>query len=66
MKDQRVGTVTFLPLDTIRTTPVKDTLRTLGKHVYPIIDVLNYDRVYQRAMEYVCGTTLVVDTLDQA
>jgi hypothetical protein len=34
--------------------------------VYPIIDVLNYDVQLQRAFEYVCGSTLVADTLEQA
>jgi structural maintenance of chromosome 1 len=78
MKEQRVGTATFLPLDTIKTKPFDEGLRNLGKRMHfvwpstywlgvsPIIDVIQFDPIYQRAFEYVCGSTLVVETLDQA
>jgi len=32
----------------------------------PIIDVLKYDQMYHKVMEYVCGNTLVCDSLDAA
>jgi structural maintenance of chromosome 1 len=66
MREQRVGVATFLPLETIRGKAVDDRLRTIATGVIPIIDVLQYEKTYQRAMEYVCGTTLVCDELDTA
>lgn len=33
MKEQRVGTATFLPLDTIKSKPIDEQLRNLGKRV---------------------------------
>lgn len=38
--------------------------QSLGVH--PIIDVMQFDPHFQKAFEYVCGTTLVVETLDDA
>jgi structural maintenance of chromosome 1 len=66
MRDQRVGVATFLPLETIRGKSVDDRLRTLANGVVPIIDVLQYDKTFQRAIEYVCGTTLMCDDVDTA
>uniref|UniRef100_A0A6B2KWD3 Structural maintenance of chromosomes protein n=1 Tax=Arcella intermedia TaxID=1963864 RepID=A0A6B2KWD3_9EUKA len=66
LKEQRVGIATFLPIESIKSTPVDDSLRNLGKDVHPIIDLLSFDRTFLKPMEFVCGTTLVVETLDQA
>lgn len=40
LKEQRIGTATFLPLDKLVTKPVSEKLRLLGKNIYPIVDVL--------------------------
>jgi len=48
LKDQHVGSATFIPLTTIKSKPIDDSLRNLGRRVYPIIDVLNFDKQFQR------------------
>jgi structural maintenance of chromosome 1 len=66
MRDQRVGTATFLPLDTLVTVPVPDRLRNLGGSAKPLIDVLKFDEQFTKVVEYVVGHALVTDTLDEA
>ncbi|XP_049850779.1 uncharacterized protein LOC126323906 [Schistocerca gregaria] len=66
MREQRVGIATFLPLDGIKAVRVDERLRTLHPEVKPMVDVLDYEPQYQRAVEYVCGNTLVCAELDLA
>jgi structural maintenance of chromosome 1 len=67
MKEQRIGVATFIPLDSIRVTVSYDPLRLLEPGVIkPIIDVLKYDPIFQSAIEFVCGSTLVCADLDKA
>jgi len=66
LKEQRSFTATFIPLGTIKSNPIDERLRSLGDNVYPLIDVITFDKKYVRAMQYVCGETLVVDTLEIA
>jgi structural maintenance of chromosome 1 len=42
LKEQRVGTATFIPLDKIKVKPIPEKLRLLGGTAKPIIDVLKY------------------------
>lgn len=66
MKEQRIGTATFIPLDTIKVKPPPEALRHIGGSFKPVIDVLEYEEVNAKAMLYVCGTALVCDTMDEA
>lgn len=67
MKEQRIGVATFIPMDSIRSNVSYDRLRTLEPGVIkPIIDVIKFDTVFQPAMEYVCGSTLICATLEKA
>lgn len=66
LKEHRLGTATLLPLTSLQVKPLPEDLRTLGKRVYPLLDVLQYERDYARALEYVCGPTLVVESLPEA
>jgi structural maintenance of chromosome 1 len=66
IREQRLGTATFLPLDSLLTVPVPDRLRALDPRVRPLIDVLKFDTNFTRAAEYVAGHTLLADTLDIA
>eukprot|EP01117_Protostelium_nocturnum_P006632 TRINITY_DN2388_c0_g1_i1.p1 TRINITY_DN2388_c0_g1~~TRINITY_DN2388_c0_g1_i1.p1 ORF type:complete len:1232 (-),score=660.40 TRINITY_DN2388_c0_g1_i1:54-3749(-) len=66
LKEQRLGTATFLPLDKIKFKPVAEKYRTMGEHVKPVVDVIKFDSIYQRAVLYAVGNTLVCDTTDEA
>jgi structural maintenance of chromosome 1 len=66
IREQRLGTATFLPLDSLLTAPAPDRLRALDSRVRPLIDVLKFDVNFTRAAEYVAGHTLLADTLDVA
>jgi structural maintenance of chromosome 1 len=66
LREQRIGSATFLPLDSIRVKPIGDALRQLGDGYRLAIDLMQFDRTYLRALQYVCGDMLVCDTLDEA
>lgn len=66
MRNARVGTATFLPLDTIQAKPVQDRLRSLNPRARLALDLVHFDRSLEKAVHYVCGNTLVVDTVDVA
>jgi structural maintenance of chromosome 1 len=57
----RLPVRTFIPLDTIMTKPVNANLRSVHRNAKLGIDVVNYDRVHERAMAYVFGNAVVCD-----
>lgn len=48
-----MGTATFIPLSSIKSKPVDDSLRQLSKRAAPIIDILNFDKTYLRLLSFV-------------
>lgn len=66
LKEQKAGTETFLPLQSIEAKPINDRLRSLGGTKKPVADVLRYPREIQAAVEYACGNSVVCDTLEEA
>ncbi|KAK5136253.1 hypothetical protein LTR08_003860 [Meristemomyces frigidus] len=63
LKDQRVGQMTFIPLDTIIHTQPNANLRGLQQGVRLAIDTIEFDTNIERAMSFACGNTIVTDTL---
>jgi structural maintenance of chromosome 1 len=63
MKEQRVGIMTFLPLDSLKVKPTDDRLRQKGRLV---TDVLTYDASVAKAVQYSCGNILLCDSLEEA
>eukprot|EP01032_Pedospumella_encystans_P009996 gene9996-11716_t len=61
LKEQRVGTCTFLPLDNIVVKPVSERLRSFGQKYKLCVDLLECP-----AVSYAVGSTLVCDTLQDA
>lgn len=59
LREQRLGTLNFVPLATIRTKPVNERLRNLGGTAKLAIDLLEYDPAYERAFLHVCGCVLL-------
>jgi len=66
LKDQRVGTCTFLPLDNLTSKPLPERLRTFGRTYRPCVDLLECDEQYKVAVAYAVGATLVCDSLEEA
>ncbi|KAI8051446.1 SMCs flexible hinge [Syncephalis plumigaleata] len=63
MREQRIGQATFLPLDTLTTPIIGEHLRSLGSGIRLLIDVIQYEPVLERAMQYVCSNNIVCDTI---
>ena len=66
LKEQRLCTMKFVPLDTILHQPANASFRGMQQGVRLAIDVIEYESQYERAMSYACGNALVADTLEIA
>ncbi|OLY82293.1 Structural maintenance of chromosomes protein 1 [Smittium mucronatum] len=66
LREQRAGKATFLPLDSLSTNTVSDSLRRAHPNSRLVIDVLEYDSKYSKAISFVCGSNIVCDTLEVA
>jgi len=64
LKDERLGRVTFLPLNKLKP-PQLPPLRETGVVDYAV-NLLEYDPKYDRAFSVILGGTVVVDTLERA
>lgn len=65
LKDNKLGVVTFLPLNKIKGIPVSNSVKTSGVHGLAI-DLVKFDSKYQNVFSYVFGNTIVVDNLSTA
>lgn len=63
LKEQRLCTMKFVPLDTILHQPANANFRGMHPGVRLAIDIIEYESQYERAMSYACGNTLVTDNL---
>ncbi|DBA77355.1 TPA: hypothetical protein ACH3X2_000872 [Trebouxia sp. C0005] len=63
LTEQRVAPLTFIPLSSVKAQPINDRLRQLGGSSKLVIDLLQYEPHLDRAFRYVCGNTLVCDTM---
>ncbi|KAI0461035.1 hypothetical protein LJB42_001365 [Komagataella kurtzmanii] len=66
LKENRSGTATFIPINSVKVSPVSPHLRNIHSEARPLIDVIEYNSSLHNAMAYVCSNTLVCDTLDLA
>ncbi|QPG73228.1 hypothetical protein FOA43_000535 [Brettanomyces nanus] len=66
LKEQRTGSASFIPLDTINAKLVNQQYRSIASTVRPAIDVVEYDSEYERAVQFACGDSLICDNLDIA
>ncbi|VEU22220.1 DEKNAAC103259 [Brettanomyces naardenensis] len=66
LREQRAGSASFIPLDTIAAKPVGQQYRSIATTVRPAIDVVQYEPEYERAVQYACGDSLVCDSLEIA
>jgi len=69
LKDNRLGVVTFLPLNKLNPQPVSDDVRNLAKMQGVkglAVDLISYDPKFKDVFLYVFGSTLVVDDIEVA
>ncbi|CAN8070880.1 unnamed protein product [Agarophyton chilense] len=66
LKDNRVGVISFIPLDDVRPQPLDESLRRLGGTVRLTFDVVKYRDIYEKAVLYASGNSIICDTLDEA
>jgi len=69
LKQQRLGTVTFLPLNKIKPAPARAEIKDLAKKpgVHGLaVDLLEFDPKFKNIFSHVFGNTLVVDSIDIA
>lgn len=68
LKRNRAGRVTFLPLDTIRSSSHDDSDALKGHRgvLGPAIDRVQYDPKLRPAVEYLLWNTMIVETIDDA
>jgi structural maintenance of chromosome 1 len=66
LKDQRIGTCVFLPLDNISSKPIPERLRGLGDSIRVAIDLVECEDAFKSAVAYALGDAIVCDTLEQA
>eukprot|EP00808_Paulinella_micropora_P022417 g781.t1 len=67
LKEKKIGTMTFLPIDQLKTTPISEELRlSLTGSMKLVIDVLHFQEQYERAVLFACGSALICDDLTEA
>jgi len=65
LKEKKLGRARFLPLNKIKGRRIKGNLYFPG-YIGVAIDLIEYNPKYSHAIEYVLGSTLVFDNLDNA
>src|SRR3989344_1622546 len=63
LKERKVGRARFIPLNKIQSRPRK---KFDGKCIGYAIDLVKFERLYEPAMNFILGSTLVMDNIDQA
>jgi structural maintenance of chromosome 1 len=62
LKQERIGIMSFDPLDSIQIKAVDPQLKGTHKGMRLAIDCINYEPKHERAMTAACGSTMVCDT----
>jgi hypothetical protein len=65
LKEQRVGTCTFLPLDSIKVKPIDEKLRATSG-IKLVLDLLKFEPFLHNAVLFAVGNTLVAEDIKEA
>eukprot|EP01061_Rhynchopus_euleeides_P006338 TRINITY_DN15384_c0_g1_i1.p1 TRINITY_DN15384_c0_g1~~TRINITY_DN15384_c0_g1_i1.p1 ORF type:complete len:1287 (+),score=690.06 TRINITY_DN15384_c0_g1_i1:71-3931(+) len=65
LKDQRVGTMNFIPLSSVRGKDVTDSHRVLGGTAVPVLDRITYPPWLAPALKYAIGQTIMCDDVEE-
>ncbi|KNH01738.1 structural maintenance of chromosome (SMC) family protein [Perkinsela sp. CCAP 1560/4] len=66
LKENRVGVMEFIPLDSAKGKHVDERCRSFGGTCRPLVDIFKYDAWLEPAVRYALGQTLVCDTIEEA
>lgn len=66
LKECRLGVASFIPIDSVEAQLPNPALRGLGESVRPTIDCVKYEPELERAIHYVCGSSVICDDLETA
>ncbi|CEP08833.1 hypothetical protein [Parasitella parasitica] len=66
MREQHIGTATFLPIHSLSLPPINDRYRNFVKGARLAYDVLKFDKQYESVVQYACGSTLICDNMNIA
>ncbi|TYZ67259.1 hypothetical protein PybrP1_001466 [[Pythium] brassicae (nom. inval.)] len=66
LRESRLGSAQFIPLDKIRIKPINERFRTLGDNIKLVVDVIECDAEIEPALLYAVGDTVVCDSIDVA
>lgn len=66
IKEQRLGIMTFLPLDTIQAKGIRSDLKGMHKKMRLAVDTIECDHSMERVLSSVCGSAMICDDLNTA
>ncbi|KAJ3332898.1 Structural maintenance of chromosomes protein 1 [Blyttiomyces sp. JEL0837] len=66
LRDQRLGSMTFLPLDTLVVKSIQEKYRNFVKGARLAVDVIQVEPQFERAVHFACGNAMVCETIDIA
>lgn len=66
LRERRLGSASFIPLDTIRVKPLDERLRNLGSNIKLVADVIDCEDDIRPAVLYAVSNTVVCPTMDTA
>ncbi|KAF1740903.1 hypothetical protein MXB_194, partial [Myxobolus squamalis] len=66
LREQQLGRIVFIPLTGLKSKPMIEKYRQLGGTAKLLIDTVNYDKYLQPIVNFVFGSTIVCDEIDEA
>ncbi|EFC49743.1 structural maintenance of chromosome 1, partial [Naegleria gruberi] len=67
LKEQRLGSCTFIPIDSVKAKKVNEKLRKIPNSSAKLVtDVITYEDKVDKIFKYALGNTIVCDTYDEA
>ncbi|KAI8977063.1 RecF/RecN/SMC [Mycotypha africana] len=66
MREQHIGTATFLPINSLSVPPIVDRYRNIARGARMAYDVIKFDKQYETVIQYATGSTLICDNLNIA
>ncbi|KNC52015.1 condensin complex component SMC1 [Thecamonas trahens ATCC 50062] len=66
MRENRIGTATFLPLNSLKVKAIDERFRSLGGTATLAVDVIEYDETFAPAFEFILGNTVLCQGLSEA
>lgn len=66
LRESRLRTGSFIPVDKIRVKPINERFRSLGNNIKLVLDTIEYDPEVEAALLYAVADTVMCDTIEIA